>query len=128
MVYGVPRDRVIGSAIALSRTMARPTAARSLRRPEADVLDDGPQKPVRMWSRVGRRRLLAAGNSNGDVAMLEFAGGRRAGRRFGCWCGTTTPTARSPTRLGRSGRWSAPAPDGWTEVSVKHDWATVFPA
>ena len=35
---------------------------------EADYLDDGAQKPVRIWSRTGRRPLLAAGNSNGDVA------------------------------------------------------------
>ena len=37
-----------------------------------DVLDDGPQKPIRIWSRVGRRPILAAGNSNGDVPMLDF--------------------------------------------------------
>ena len=40
--------------------------------PELDYVDDGPQKPVRIWSRTGRRPLLAGGNSNGDVAMLEF--------------------------------------------------------
>jgi hypothetical protein len=36
-------------------------------KPEADYLDDGPEKPVRIWDRTGRRPLLAAGNSNGDV-------------------------------------------------------------
>ena len=40
---------------------------RIVRKPELDVLDDGPAKPVRIWSRVGRRPLLAAGNSNGDL-------------------------------------------------------------
>jgi hypothetical protein len=38
-----------------------------------EYLDDGPQKPIRIWSRTGRRPLLAGGNSNGDVPMLEFA-------------------------------------------------------
>ena len=33
---------------------------------------DGPEKPVRIWNQIGRRPLLAAGNSNGDSAMLEF--------------------------------------------------------
>jgi uncharacterized protein (TIGR03382 family) len=37
-------------------------------------LDDGPAKPVRIWSRIGRRPLLAFGNSNGDIPMLAFAG------------------------------------------------------
>ena len=36
---------------------------------------DGPEKPVRIWSRIGRRPLLAFGNSNGDIPMLAFAGG-----------------------------------------------------
>ena len=41
-----------------------------------DVFDDGPAKPVRIWSRIGRRPILAFGNSNGDIQMLQFAGGR----------------------------------------------------
>ena len=40
---------------------------------EMDFFDDGPTKPVRIWSRIGRRPLLAGGNSNGDVPMLRFA-------------------------------------------------------
>ena len=40
-----------------------------------DVFDDGPAKPVRIWSRIGRRPILAVGNSNGDIQMLQFAGG-----------------------------------------------------
>ncbi len=39
---------------------------------------DGPAKPVRIWSRVGRRPILAAGNSNGDIPMLRFIGGEVA--------------------------------------------------
>jgi hypothetical protein len=41
---------------------------------QPDVFDDGPMKPVRIWSRVGRRPILAGGNSNGDVPMLHYAG------------------------------------------------------
>ena len=67
-MYGIPRDRVIGSSTALDYRDGT-----IMRKPEADVLDDGPEKPVRIWSRVGRRPLLAAGNSNGDIQMLEFA-------------------------------------------------------
>ena len=45
---------------------------------EIEIFNDGPVKPVRIWSRIGRRPLVAGGNSNGDVPML-----RRAGERFG---------------------------------------------
>ena len=71
-LYGIPRDRVIGSSTALDY-VGDDNGGAIMRKPEADVLDDGPQKPVRIWSRVGRRPLLAAGNSNGDIQMLDFA-------------------------------------------------------
>jgi hypothetical protein len=41
---------------------------------EMDVFDDGPLQPVRIWSRIGRRPIVAA-NSSGDIAMLQYAGG-----------------------------------------------------
>jgi phosphoserine phosphatase len=61
-IYGIPPERVIGSALGL------------------DFDDDGPTKPVRIWSRVGYRPLVTGGNSNGDIPMMRFArtGGREA--------------------------------------------------
>ena len=38
-----------------------------------DVFDDGPVKPVRIWSRAGRRPIVDVGNSNPDIPMLQFA-------------------------------------------------------
>src|SRR3954454_1042192 len=71
-VYGIPRERVIGSATALAYTSDE-RGGTITHTPAPDYLDDGPEKPVRIWSRIGRRPLLAAGNSNGDVAMLDFS-------------------------------------------------------
>src|SRR3954471_17529039 len=70
-VYGIPRERVIGSATALEYT-SNGDGGTITHKPEADYLDDGPQQPIRIWSRTGRRPLLAVGNSNGDIPMLEF--------------------------------------------------------
>src|SRR4051812_36008855 len=39
-----------------------------------DFFDDGPEKPVRIWSRIGRRPILSFGNSNGDLPMLAYSG------------------------------------------------------
>jgi phosphoserine phosphatase len=123
-LYGIPRERVIGSATALEYVAGGDGGA-IVRKPEADYLDDGPQKPIRIWSRVGRRPLLAAGNSNGDVPMLEFTQHRDkpslrllvlhddAEREFAY----TTGAERALERA---------AGHGWTVISVKRDWATVF--
>jgi phosphoserine phosphatase len=123
-LYGVPRQRVIGSSIALAYEPDE-DGGRIVRKPEADVVDDGPQKPVRIWSRVGRRPVLAAGNSNGDIQMLQFTGGSSLpalrllllhddpDREFDYTTGAEQALERAKAH-------------GWTIVSIKNDWATVF--
>jgi phosphoglycolate phosphatase-like HAD superfamily hydrolase len=123
-LYGVPRQRVIGSSVSLAWNDDG-RGSRIVHKPELDVLDDGPQKPVRIWSRVGRRPLLAAGNSNGDLPMLAFAEqpGRPSlrllllhddsEREFDYLVGAEQALQQASTR-------------GWTVVSIKDDWATVF--
>ena len=123
-VYGIPRERVIGSSIALAYTSGA-GGGTITRKAEADYLDDGPEKPVRIWSRIGRRPLLAAGNSNGDIPMLEFTQH------------TDKPTMRLLVLHDDSERefdytsgaeqaLQRAAEDGWTVVSMKNEWATAF--
>ena len=119
-LYGIPRDRVIGSSTALDYRDGT-----IMRRPEADVLDDGPEKPVRIWSRVGRRPILAAGNSNGDLEMLDFTRHEDkptlrllvlhddAEREFAYTAGAERSLERARE-------------EGWTVVSIQNDWSTVF--
>ena len=123
-VYGIPRDRVIGSATTFQYT-SNDHGGSITHKAEADYLDDGPQKPIRIWSRTGRRPLLAAGNSNGDLPMLEFAqhqdklslrlliGHDDGQREFDYTGGAEQALERA-------------AQNGWTIVSMKNDWATVF--
>ena len=74
-IYGIPPERVIGSSNAL-RYVAGPDGGSLAYLAKPDVFDDGPVKPVRIWSRIGRRPILAVGNSNGDIEMLQFTGGK----------------------------------------------------
>jgi hypothetical protein len=92
---------------------------------EPDYLDDGPEKPVRIWSRIGRRPLLAAGNSNGDVPMLEFTQHKDkpslrllvlhddGEREFDYTAGAEQALEHADAA-------------GWTVVSMKNDWTTIF--
>ena len=123
-VYGIPRERVIGS----SSTLDYASDARGgtiTHKAEADYLDDGPQKPIRIWSRTGRRPLIAAGNSNGDVQMLDFTQHQDkpslrllvlhddGEREFDYTSGAEEALEKA-------------SKEGWTVVSIKNDWATVF--
>jgi phosphoserine phosphatase len=123
-VYGVPRQRVIGSSTALAYEQ-REGGGRIVRKPEVDVFDDGHAKPVRIWSRVGRRPLLAAGNSNGDVPMLAFAEqpGRPGLRLLVLH---DDPEREFDYTAGAEQALELARTNGWTVVSINHDWATVF--
>ena len=125
-VYGIPRERVIGSAIAFEYVSDEHGGAIT-RRPEADYLDDGPQKPIRIWSRVGRRPLLAAGNSNGDIQMLEFT--RHQDKPFLRLLVLHDDAEREfDYTVGAEQALERAHADAWTVIGMKSDWATIFPA
>ncbi len=123
-IYGIPSEHVIGSSNAL-RYLEDEHGGTVTYAAEMEVFDDGPVKPVRIWSRIGRRPILAGGNSNGDVAMLQYAGGKGRPalrllvlhddeeREF-----DYTTGAEKALELAAAG--------GWTVISVKNDWASVF--
>ena len=78
-IYGIPPELVIGSALGLDFD-DRGDDTRLLYKSKVEFFDDGPTKPVRIWSRVGYRPLVTGGNSNGDIPMMRIArtGGREA--------------------------------------------------
>jgi phosphoserine phosphatase len=123
-LYGIPRDRVIGSATALDYT-GDDAGGTITRRAEADILDDGPEKPIRIWSRVGRRPLLAAGNSNGDIQMLDFT--RHSDKPFLRLLVLHDDAEREfDYTSGAEQALDRARAQGWTVVSIKDDWTTVF--
>ena len=123
-VYGIPGERVVGSSAALSY-QANDRCGALVYQAAPDVFDDGPVKPVRIWSRIGRRPILAFGNSNGDLQMLEFAGGSDRPamrlllhhddkeREFAYTSGAERVLQEASAK-------------GWTVVSMRDDWKRVF--
>lgn len=123
-VYRIPPERVIGSAVGL-RYVESDGKADLVIGDELDVFADGPEKPVRIWNRIGRRPILAAGNSNGDVEMLTYTGspGRPALRLLVCHDDAEREfayTAGAEAALRRA------AERNWTVVGMKDDWSRVF--
>jgi hypothetical protein len=123
-IYGIPRERVVGSSNAL-RYMDGPDGGSIVYLAKPDVFDDGAAKPVRIWSRIGRRPILSCGNSNGDIQMLQFTGGKDrpalrllllhddADREFDYISGAEKSLELAQAR-------------SWTVVSMRKDWKAVF--
>ena len=122
-IYGIPPERVIGSCNALRYQQGEHGGSITYQA-EPDVFDDGPTKPVRIWSRIGRRPVLAVGNSNGDIEMLQFAGGTRLALRLLLLHDDEERefayTAGAERSLDLAGEQE------WTVISIKNDWNAVF--
>jgi len=130
-LYGVPADRVVGTAIRY-RYERQDGAPTLLRTAELDgAPNEGPAKIEALQRHLGRRPILAAGNSLGDRELLEYAQASQpslallidhddADREFDYASEAGTITGDEPiTDIGRR--------EGWAVVSIRHDWSTVFP-
>ncbi len=127
--YGIPPEQVIGSRLR-SRYEVRDGRPEVVRTPEIGFIDDGPGKPVGIEEVIGRRPILAVGNSDGDFEMLEYTTGA-PGPRLGVIVhhddGTREYTYDRASSFGHLERALDAAPGrGWLVVSMKDDWRTIY--
>jgi phosphoserine phosphatase len=123
-MYGIPSERVIGSSTAL-RYQQDKSGGSLVYLAELDVFDDGPAKPVKIWNRVGRRPIVAGGNSNGDIPMLHHAG-VPSGPGLRLLVLHDDPEREFDYTAGAEQSLQRAEEENWTVVSIKDDWATVF--
>lgn len=128
-VYGVPPEQVVGSSGKLKFEL-RDGQPVLMKLPEVDFVDDGPGKPVGISKFIGRRPILAFGNSDGDLQMLQYtAGGKRqslmlilhhddAVREYAY--DRRSPVGKLDIALDEAQQ------RGWTVVSMKQDFNMVF--
>jgi hypothetical protein len=128
-VYGIPPEQVIGSAGELKFEMRAGTPV-LIKLPEIDFIDDKAGKPIAIQSRIGRRPIAAFGNSDGDLQMLQWtmAG---SGARFALFIHHDDATRefaydRTDKLQQFDKGWDEAVAKGWTVVSMKNDWKTVF--
>jgi phosphoglycolate phosphatase-like HAD superfamily hydrolase len=128
--YGIPPEQVIGSS-GKQKFELRDGKPVLVKLPALDFLDDKEGKPVNIQKIIGRRPRAAFGNSDGDLAMLQWtcAG---PGARFCLYVHHTDgerewayDRASSIGRLDR-GLDEARA-KGWTVADMKRDWKVIFP-
>lgn len=130
-VYGVPPEQVIGTTVK-TRYDERGGEPILLRLPEMDFVDDGPGKAVAINRVIGRRPIMAFGNSDGDYEMLRWTTAG-SGPRFGLIVHHTDGEREYaydyPSLVGQLHRALEEAPRrGWTVVNMKEDWKTIFPS
>ncbi len=128
-VYGIPAEQVIGSAFRLQFVENNSSVA-LVKLPQILVVDDGQEKAKEIVQNIGRRPILAYGNSNGDIPMLQFttSDGRHGlgllnhhddpVREYAYDRGSAI--GKLDVGLEMAGEW------GWHVVSMKSDWNEIF--
>jgi phosphoglycolate phosphatase-like HAD superfamily hydrolase len=89
-------------------------------------IDDGPGKPLHIHRTIGRRPIMAAGNSNGDIHMLKYAVGHK-GLTLGLLVHHDDPEREYAYDEGAEKALQMASKEGWIIVSMKNDWTTIFP-
>jgi len=130
-VYGLPPHRVIGS---VGDTEFRLGAAgpELVKGSDLQVINDGPQKPSSIHRHVGQRPIVAAGNTDGDLAMLQWTAAG-PGRTLELVVRHTDGDReyaydRDPILGSGTDQIRAAATDHkWTVIDMAADWSAVHP-
>jgi len=134
--YGIPPEQVIGSTLDAKFEMRDgiPTIVKT-----GDLLlnDDKAGKPVGIYRHIGRRPIFAAGNSDGDLQMLEYTTIARSAEdtspRFALIVHHTDAEREwaydRESHIGQLDKGIEEAKQrNWTLVDMKADWKTIYPA
>lgn len=129
-VYGIPPEQVIGTTFA-TRFQDQDGQLSIQRLAKLTHNDDGAGKPESIDAYIGRRPILAFGNSDGDLQMLQWtmAG---PGRRFaGLVHHTDAKREWAYDRQSQVGRLDKALDEarnkGWVIVDMAREWNRVYP-
>lgn len=134
--YGVPPEQVVGTT-GEARFELRDGIPTVVKTGGITLVDDKAGKPVGIWRHIGRRPIFAAGNSDGDLQMLQYTTIARDENdtvpRFGLIVHHTDGEREfaydRESAMGRLDKALDMAPEqGWLVVDMKRDWRRVYPA
>jgi phosphoglycolate phosphatase-like HAD superfamily hydrolase len=129
-VYGIPPEQVVGSSGVTTFEMRQGTPV-LVKEPKVEFIDDGPGKPVGINRFIGRRPILAFGNSDGDLQMLQWTAAGNGARFMGLVHHTDAVREYAYDRQSHIGRLDkaldAAKTRGWLVVDMKLDWKAIYP-
>jgi phosphoglycolate phosphatase-like HAD superfamily hydrolase len=129
VTYGVPPEQVIGSSGKLKFEMrdGKPVLTKL---PVLELFDDNVEKPAAIQKHIGRRPIAAFGNSDGDLAMLQWTTAGK-GARFALIVRHTDAVREWEYDRNAMGQLDKALDEantkGWTVVDMKNDWRRIFP-
>ncbi len=129
-VYGVPPAQVVGSSI-VTEYQIKDGKPVLVRQPKINFVDDKAGKPVGIYQHIGQRPILAFGNSDGDMQMIQYTKAGD-GLRLGLFVHHTDAEREyaydRKSHVGTLDKVLDMASDNdWIVVDMKRDWKRIFP-
>ncbi|WP_339487708.1 HAD family hydrolase [Pseudomonas sp. EL_65y_Pfl2_R95] len=129
-VYGIPPEQVIGTTF-VTQFQDQDGQYSILREPKLALNDDGPGKPVSIQSVIGRRPILAFGNSDGDLQMLQWTMAGNGKRFAGLVHHTDANREWAYDRDSKIGQLNKALDEAlknnWTVVDMASEWKSIYP-
>ncbi len=124
--YGIPAEQIIGST--LKREFVN---GQIVRMPEIEFIDDKEGKPVNIERIIGKIPAIAFGNSDGDLAMLQYTASGGTNRLMGYIHHTDSIREYAYDRESHIGKLDKGMDEAieknWLVVDMAKDWKTIYP-
>jgi phosphoglycolate phosphatase-like HAD superfamily hydrolase len=129
--YGIPPQQIVGSSGVTEFRLNKDGRGELVKTAKVDFIDDGPGKPVGINRNIGRQPIIAFGNSDGDLQMLQYTTSG-TGARLGVYVHHDDAVREyaydRKSRIGKLDKGLDEAPKwGWPVISMKNDWKVIFP-
>ncbi len=129
-VYGIPPEQVIGSSLKTKFEM-REGKPVLIKQPELFFFDDGAGKPTAIQHHIGRRPIAAFGNSDGDLAMLQWTAAGSGDRLAAFVHHTDAKREWAYDRSSSIGKFDKGLDEatakGWLVIDMAADWNRIYP-
>jgi hypothetical protein len=131
-VYGIPPEQVVGSGFVTKYQLGPSGVPVLMREPKIDFIDDGPGKPVGIQKFIGRRPILAFGNSDGDQQMLQWTAAGSGLKFMGLVHHADGEREWAYDRQSHIGKLDKALDEAlmrkWVVVDMKQDWKVIYPS
>jgi phosphoserine phosphatase len=128
--YGIPPQRIIGSRLA-AELRESDTGPVIWKLPAVEFVDDAGGKPVGIHQHIGRRPVIAIGNSDGDLDMLRWTDAGDLPSLCILIRHTDAQREWAYDRDSRIGHLDAALDEAalrnWLVIDMAHDWNRIFP-
>lgn len=129
-VYGIPSEQVIGSSGKVKFEMKDGNPV-LIKLPEINFIDDKEGKPVAIHQHIGKKPVVAFGNSDGDLQMLQYTASNTRKNLLVFIHHTDSLREWAYDRESHIGRFDKGLDEaivkGWTVVDMKKDWKVIYP-